>query len=141
MRTKKRNGLAFMSLVLVALWSAQANSMMGADGPPPCESQACFVEAVSACKAEASFMTTTVANARAQYLVEGSTDDGRCRVGMIYMQHPRSEWTYTPLHFVLDRDGDIGNELKRTVQDCLSGDADRDRQCSGPLLEQLSHPQ
>ncbi|MDZ7747529.1 MAG: hypothetical protein U5K43_00725 [Halofilum sp. (in: g-proteobacteria)] len=134
---RKTNRICSLCAALVApmLWSLPAASMMGGDGPPPCESRACFVEAVSACKEKASYMTTTAAGARAQYVVEGPADDGRCQVGMIYMTHPQSDWTYKPLHFVLERDGDIETRLKETVADCLAGRADGNRQCSGPLLE------
>ena len=135
MRTTGQNRFMPAALALLALSPGQAMSMMGHDGPPPCESQACFVEAVSACRTDASYMTRTAAGAQVQYRVEGATENGRCRLGMIYMQHPEPDWTYKPLHFVLDREGDISTRLGKTVTDCLSGRADSDRQCRGPLLE------
>ena len=108
---------------------------MGTEGPPPCETQACFIDAVSACKAKASYMTSMAAGAGAQYMVEGSTDAGNCKLGMIYMKHPEAGWTYKPLHFVVNPNGDIEAQLKDAVSDCLSGQADSDHQCSGPLLD------
>lgn len=137
----KRNLFVPVALALLGLWSNPAVSMMGSDGPPPCESKACFVEAVTACKAKASYMTGTAAGARVQYSIEGSTRDERCQLGMIYMQHPESDWTYKPLHFVLDPDGDIEAQLKDAVAACLSGEASGEYQCRGPLLEYASGPE
>lgn len=135
MVTTKRIGYLSAALVLLVIWSIRAGAMMGSDGPPPCETQACFVEAVTACTAKSSYMTGTGAGARAQYLVEEPTGDGNCKLGMIYMKHPESDWTYKPLHFVVDTEGDIEAQLKETVAACLSGRAEREHQCSGPLLE------
>lgn len=130
-----RAGALWPVLLLLIGSPISATAMMGGEGPPPCESRACFVEAVSACKANASYMTRTAAGASAQYSIQGPTEDGKCKLGMIYMRHPNAEWTYKPLHFVLDPQGDVETELKRTVTDCLEGTADSDQQCSGPLLE------
>lgn len=107
--------------------------MMGTEGPKPCETTECFVEAVSACKAKASYMTRNAAGAMVQYVVEGEAEQGGCQLGMIYMQHPNNDWTYKPLHFVVDPAGDIEKQLKETVAACLSGDDAG--QCRGPLLE------
>jgi hypothetical protein len=114
--------MPFLLTILMgcSLWSLQTHSIMGAEeGPPPCESQACFTEAVSACRANVSYFTNTAAGGRAQYMIEGSTAGGSCQLGMIYMQHPQSDWTYKPLHFLVDPDGDIETLLKETVSDCL----------------------
>ncbi|MGM0554286.1 MAG: hypothetical protein ACQETK_10975 [Pseudomonadota bacterium] len=135
MRKAEGNLLFTAALALLALWSNPAVSMMGYEGPAPCESKACFIDAVSSCKAEASYVTATGAGASVQYLVEGAAETEGCKLGMIYMQHPESEWTYKPLHFVLDPDGDIDAQLKDAVDACLSGQADAGYQCSGPLLE------
>lgn len=133
MRTiRQLSRLAFVT-TMPALWSAQAISMMGTDGPQPCETTECFVEAVSACKANASYMTRNAAGAMVQYQVEGEAEQGGCQLGMIYMKHPNNDWTYKPLHFVLDPDGDVEKQLKETVAECLSGG--HTRQCHGPLLE------
>lgn len=135
MRATKRISLFSAALVLLAPWSVRAVAMMGSEGPPPCESEACFVEAVSACKVDTSYMTGTAAGANAQYVIEGATEDGRCKLGMIYMKHPKSGWTYKPLHFVLDPEGDIETRLREAVADCLEGRTGNNYQCSGPLLE------
>lgn len=135
MQTGKRISIFTVAMALLSIWSVRAVAMMGAEGPPPCESQACFVEAVSTCKAEASYMTSTAAGASVQYMIEGTTKDGNCKLGMIYMQHPKSGWTYKPLHFVLDPEGDIETRLKEAVADCLAGRTDNNYQCSGPLLD------
>lgn len=135
MHAGKRISFMPPALVLLALWSIPAWSMMGFEGPPPCESKACFVEAVAACKADASYMTGTTAGANAQYTVEGATEDGHCKLGMIYIQHPNADWTYKPLHFVVDPDGHIEGQLKNAVDGCLSGRTDGNHQCSGPLLD------
>lgn len=136
MRTiMKQVGFLSAALAVLALGSTRAVAMMGSDGPPPCESQACFIEAVAACKPQVAYMTATAAGARVQYLVEEPAGGGYCRLAMIYMQHPDPELTYKPLHFVVDPAGDIETQLKETVAECLSGSAEGDRQCSGPLLD------
>lgn len=122
------------AITLSALWSATAASMMAGDGPPPCETTECFVEAVSACKADASYMTRA-AGTMVQYTVEGEAGQGGCQLGMIYMMHPNNAWTYQPLHFVVDPGDDIEKQVKETVADCLANTADDARQCQGPLLE------
>lgn len=133
-RTRRIPGLVAI-LIPLTLCSARAVSMMGADGPPPCETEDCFVKAVSACEKDASYMPASAAGSTVQYVVEGEAGDGRCQLAMIYMQHPNAEWTYKPLQFVLDPDGDIESQLKDSVSGCLDGTADSSRQCAGPLLE------
>lgn len=89
---KTKHTLAFtVALVPLALWASPAASMMGFDGPPPCESKACFIEAVSAFKAGASYMTGMGAGASVQYMIDGATEDEGCQLGMVYTQHPESE--------------------------------------------------
>lgn len=119
----------------LVLWSSQCLSMMGGEGPPPCETEACFVEAVSACEKGKSYIPAAAAGTMVQYVVEEQAKDGRCQIAMIYMRHPDSGWTYKPLHFVLDTDQDIESRLRQGVAECLEGTADSTFQCSGPLLE------
>lgn len=135
MRTTARILFKHSVLAILTLWSGQALSMMGNEGPAPCESQACFIEAVSACKVGTSYVTRSAAGALVQYAIESPTENDGCRLGMIYMQHPESDWTYKPLYFVLDRNGEIDTQLKKSVADCLSGDAVRNQECSGPLID------
>lgn len=133
MRTIRQISRLAFATILPALWSAQAISMLGTEGPKPCETTECFVDAVSACKANASYMTRNAAAAIVQYVVEGEAEHGACQLGMIYMKHPNNDWTYKPLHFVVEPDGDIETQIKETVAECLSGDDVP--QCRGPLLE------
>lgn len=83
-------------------------------------------------------MTSSAAGASAQYMIEGPTDDGQCKLGMIYLRHPNSDWTYKPLHFVVDPEGNIETQLKKTVEGCLSEGPDAVAVCKGPLLEAVS---
>ncbi|MDT0634626.1 hypothetical protein [Spectribacter hydrogenoxidans] len=121
--------------VLLALWSLRAGSMMGGEGPPPCDSQACFVDAVAACESGTAYMTRSAAGATAQYQVEGATEDGRCRLALIYITHPEPAWREKPLFFAVDPGGDIGAQLEQAVEGCLTGDANSEFQCDGPLLD------
>lgn len=130
----RTSGLATV-VTLSLLWSLPAASMMATDGPPPCETTECFVDAVAACKADASYMTRAAAGAMVQYRIEGEAEGGDCQLGMIYMMHPNNAWTYQPVHFVVSRDGNIEAQLKDTVAECLSETADEARQCRGPLLD------
>lgn len=128
-------GIAWM-LAAATLGSGHATAMMGFDGPPPCETEECFAKAVSSCKKDVSYMPGSAAGSKVQYIIEGNTDDGRCQLGMVYMLHPDSEWTYKPLHFVVNpEDGAIGAQLKESVSRCLEGRADSSLQCAGPLLD------
>lgn len=135
MEVTQRLGSVAAGLILLVVGSNHAAAMMGFEGPPPCESQSCFIEAVSKCEADASYVTPMEAGASAQYLVEGADDDGSCKLGMIYMTYPQSEWTYKPLHFVIDPNAGIEAQLKEAVAACLAGRTDHDYQCSGPLLD------
>lgn len=125
----------------LALWSSQSLSMMGGEGPTPCETEACFVEAISACETGRSYMPPAAVGTMVQYVIEKEAEDGRCQLAMIYMRHPNSGWTYKPLHFVMDTDKGIESRLKQGVVDCLEGTADSSLQCNGPLLKLMDAAQ
>lgn len=108
----QRLGPVAAGLVLFVVGSCRAVAMMGYEGPPPCESQNCFIEAISSCEADANYMTRMEVGALSQYVVEGADDGGNCKLAMIYMQHPESEWTYKPVHFVIDPDAGIEAQFK-----------------------------
>lgn len=135
MRVAKPMVVIPAAAVLLALWSLRAGSMMGGEGPPPCDSQACFVDAVAACESGTAYMTRSAAGATAQYQVEGATEDGRCRLALIYITHPEPAWREKPLFFAVDPGGDVDAQLEQAVEGCLTGDADSEFRCDGPLLD------
>ncbi|MFN2289175.1 MAG: hypothetical protein ABR578_12665 [Chromatocurvus sp.] len=135
MRLFKKPPGFFKILAPLLLWSSHAVSMMASDGPPPCETEECFVKAVSACTKDASYMPASAAGSMVQYVIDGGAEDGRCRLAMIYMMHPNNEWTYKPLYFVVDPDRDIDSQVKEGVSACINGTADSALRCEGPLLE------
>lgn len=135
MRSAEKSPGFFQILVLLSLWSGHAVSMMGVEGPPPCETEECFAKAVSVCTKDMSYMPASAAGSMVQYVIKGEAKDGRCRLAMIYMMHPNDGWTYKPLHFVVDPDRDIESQVKDSVSACLKGTAGSALRCEGPLLE------
>ena len=124
--------------VLATLF-APAQAMMGTEGPPPCEDAECFAEKVASCSEGSTYLTRRGAGATAVYGVEGPEGDGHCRVGMNFIRHPDSDWTYKPMRFVVNPQAPVEPQIKRAVEECLQG-REGEYRCSGPLFEMISTP-
>lgn len=103
------------------------------DGTPICLDTDCFDDHLSACR-EAQFGGMLNIRLGVSYRIEGPTDNGDCRLSMVYTRNPNSEWEGQPLYFTLnpeERFQEIGRDV---VEACLAGRVD-EYNCEGPLLD------
>ena len=141
-----QNMLADYNLEALASWEPPKSFNKHSMGDEVCISQQCFANRINACEsgqflAQLGRGRKRASGLRGIYTVEESTNDGQCLLSFKFTTNPNPDYIDKKIFYSVERNADVAENFKKMVltplMNCLEGNKEASKNCSGPLLDAM----